>query len=242
MADQSVDRHGLNHGDYVYVYHRDNRINERLYVVGDSCMGGLLIRPDDEPNSYPSIIIYDNDKNQWVVRGAENDFIVRLVGLSAMISDKPKRVRRQLPERNVAAFRATKNARTEFLEEIEDRTVSSASILYTTKFYKLVQYNSDGLPKESENGPPPYEDEYYLCLSRNHSEEEYQDFLEDLNFVYDSGFGSQELYGVIWYTDGTWSVRRGYDGSEDWEHVERPKTPEICGGEESYIKHARKGE
>lgn len=45
------------------------------------------------------------------------------------------------------------------------------------------------------------------------------------NVVYDSGFGIQELFGTIWYTDGTWSERGEYDGSEWWEHRERPKIP-----------------
>lgn len=39
---------------------------------------------------------------------------------------------------------------------------------------------------------------------------------------YDSGFGGQELFGYIWYEDGTWSERGEYDGSEWWEHKDRP--------------------
>jgi hypothetical protein len=43
-----------------------------------------------------------------------------------------------------------------------------------------------------------------------------------LNFTYDSGYGGQNLFGYIWYTDGTWSERGEYDGSEWWEHKEVP--------------------
>ena len=43
-----------------------------------------------------------------------------------------------------------------------------------------------------------------------------------LNFEYDSGFGTQELEGYIWYTDGTWSERGEYDGYEWWEYKVRP--------------------
>ena len=43
-----------------------------------------------------------------------------------------------------------------------------------------------------------------------------------LNFSYDNGYGGQELFGYIWYTDGTWSERGEYDGSEWWEHKKRP--------------------
>lgn len=46
--------------------------------------------------------------------------------------------------------------------------------------------------------------------------------LPPLNFSYDNGYGGQELFGYIWYTDGTWSERGKYDGSEWWEHKERP--------------------
>lgn len=46
--------------------------------------------------------------------------------------------------------------------------------------------------------------------------------IDQLDFNYDPGFGSQELHGFIWYKDGTWSERGEYDGSEWWEHKERP--------------------
>jgi hypothetical protein len=49
--------------------------------------------------------------------------------------------------------------------------------------------------------------------------------LPKLDFDYDSGYGTQELEGTIWYSDGTWSDRREYDGSEWWEHHECPPLP-----------------
>ena len=48
------------------------------------------------------------------------------------------------------------------------------------------------------------------------------DVLLKLDFEYDSGFGAQMLFGFIWYTDGTWSERGEYDGSEWWEYMARP--------------------
>jgi len=45
-----------------------------------------------------------------------------------------------------------------------------------------------------------------------------EDVLPKLNFEYDNGFGVQELFGYIWYDDGTWSDRGEYDGSEWWQH------------------------
>lgn len=49
-----------------------------------------------------------------------------------------------------------------------------------------------------------------------------EDILGSLDFNYDSGYGSQELFGYIWYVDGSWSERLEYDGSESWGHKERP--------------------
>ena len=46
------------------------------------------------------------------------------------------------------------------------------------------------------------------------------------NFEYDNGFGGQELFGTIWYTDGTWADRGEYDGSEWWQNNVCPIVPE----------------
>jgi hypothetical protein len=51
------------------------------------------------------------------------------------------------------------------------------------------------------------------------------DVLPHLNFEYDNGYGCQHLEGTVWYADGTWSERVEYDGSEWWEHRERPPLP-----------------
>ena len=53
------------------------------------------------------------------------------------------------------------------------------------------------------------------------------DFCNALNFDYDNDYGSQEIFGTIWYIDGTWSDRREYNGYEWWEHQECPTIPEI---------------
>jgi hypothetical protein len=48
------------------------------------------------------------------------------------------------------------------------------------------------------------------------------DVIDKLDFSYDNGPGGQEMFGYIWYKDGTWSEREEYDGLEWWRHVERP--------------------
>lgn len=55
--------------------------------------------------------------------------------------------------------------------------------------------------------------------------EEYMLFLAALDFEYDAGYGGQELFGTIWYADGSWSDRGEYDGSEWWEHHTVPDIP-----------------
>ena len=67
-----------------------------------------------------------------------------------------------------------------------------------------------------------------LCqfeLKINHTEEEFQSFLNSLNFDYDSGYGCQELFGTVWLEDGTWCTRGEYDGREWWIHNQLPEIP-----------------
>jgi hypothetical protein len=53
------------------------------------------------------------------------------------------------------------------------------------------------------------------------------EFLNKIDFEFDPGYGSQELFGTIWYKDGSWSTRAEYDGSEWWEHHTVPTIPQI---------------
>ena len=46
-----------------------------------------------------------------------------------------------------------------------------------------------------------------------------------LDCDYNAGYGGQELFGNIWYADGTWSERGEYDGAEWWEHKVCPPIP-----------------
>lgn len=64
-----------------------------------------------------------------------------------------------------------------------------------------------------------------LHLKVGYSSNELDQFLESLDFTYDSGYGGQELYGTIWYKDATWSDRGEYDGSEWWQYNSVPDIP-----------------
>lgn len=60
--------------------------------------------------------------------------------------------------------------------------------------------------------------------------EQYEAFLTELEFEYDSGYGGQRLFGTIWYCGSTWSKRGEYDGSEWWELCRKPITPKYLRG------------
>jgi hypothetical protein len=73
-----------------------------------------------------------------------------------------------------------------------------------------------------------WDDIVQIVLKVGYSDQEYQKFLEELNFNYDSGYGGQVLFGTVWLEDGTWLSRGEYDGSEWWEHNILPEIPEEC--------------
>lgn len=61
------------------------------------------------------------------------------------------------------------------------------------------------------------------------SPEEFQRGLPAMDFDYDSGYGCQEVFGTIVFTDGTWLTRGQYDGSEWWENHVIPSRAEVVG-------------
>ena len=63
-------------------------------------------------------------------------------------------------------------------------------------------------------------------LKVGHTPEELERFLQTLDFDYDDGYGSQQLYGTVWLKDGTWGSRGEYDGSEWWEYNKLPEIPD----------------
>lgn len=65
-----------------------------------------------------------------------------------------------------------------------------------------------------------------MFLPIGYTQEQFEQFLAVLNVHYDSGYGGQNLFGHIWYMDGTWSERGEYDGSEWWDHKYAPELPE----------------
>jgi hypothetical protein len=93
------------------------------------------------------------------------------------------------------------NAKIEFLEEIKDKELVCAKIgLDKTHFGNKIKWNT---------------------LRDGYSQQEFDEFLEKLNLIYDDGFGSQELFGIILFKD-SYSDRHEYDGSEEWRNHKMP--------------------
>jgi len=64
-------------------------------------------------------------------------------------------------------------------------------------------------------------------LKEHHTKEEFDNFLNSLDFNYDSGYGNKELFGTIWMHDDTYYDRGEYDGSEWWEYHKCPEIPDV---------------
>jgi hypothetical protein len=76
-----------------------------------------------------------------------------------------------------------------------------------------------------DSGFDDEEDIRTINLRLGYSEQEYAEFLQALNFSYYSGFGGQELFGIVWLQNNAWLERGEYDGSEWWEYKSYPEVP-----------------
>ena len=65
-------------------------------------------------------------------------------------------------------------------------------------------------------------DESKFKLNPLYTKDEYDKFLNFLDFDYDNGYGGQLLYGVIFCENGIWLQRGEYDGSEWWDIFKYP--------------------
>jgi len=114
------------------------------------------------------------------------------------------------------------NAKSELADLLKMRNLSirCAEVIYdpTHNVYEYSPKNLRTYDKE-DNGV------IVIRLLDQYGGDEYLAFLKALDFEYDNGFGGQELYGTIWFTDGTWAERGEYDGSEWWEHHKKPNIP-----------------
>lgn len=97
------------------------------------------------------------------------------------------------------------NAKKELLEKLQGK----ADVLCAWIGYERT-YEYDVDDKETY--------EKMFKLKTNHTKEDFNSFLELLNFDYSDGYGCQNLFGYVWLKDGTWFERGEYDGSEWWNY------------------------
>ena len=67
----------------------------------------------------------------------------------------------------------------------------------------------------------------YLILKEGYSQEQLKTFINETDVEYNDGFGGQELYGYVMFSDNSWLERNEYDGSEWWE-FKKFFIPEQC--------------
>jgi len=108
------------------------------------------------------------------------------------------------------------NAKDELLKAV-GRT--GAKVLCAT-----IQHGDDTYRAEDEQRAPVFN------LRKGYTFDDWRKFLRGLNFVYDSGYGGQELFGIVWLDDGTWLERGEYDGSEWWVCRKVPSVPSELAG------------
>ena len=102
------------------------------------------------------------------------------------------------------------NAKKELVEDIEDITKKHSVSVKCA----WVKYTED----YSGNGKHTY-------LPAGFSADEFADFLKEIDFDYDDGYGCQELFGNVWFDDGSWLDRGEYDGAEWWSYRRIPEIP-----------------
>jgi hypothetical protein len=77
------------------------------------------------------------------------------------------------------------------------------------------------------HGEDEFGNDLVFILETGYTSDDYNEFLNKLsNINYDSGYGCQNLFGIIWYKNGNFSQRGEYDGSEWWEYIECPTIPD----------------
>jgi hypothetical protein len=111
---------------------------------------------------------------------------------------------------NITNIESTMNARKE-LEEILNKLKEKQNVLVCAD----ISYEGDWGESIER-----------IRLTHPHTKEEAETFFKALDFNYNNGYGTQELYGTVWLTYGVWLSRWEYDGSEGWQVNNCPHIPD----------------
>ncbi len=97
---------------------------------------------------------------------------------------------------------------------------------YTTLQIKCAVIGRSTSPSHRQpDGEIVFSFDRVAVLKQNWNNDEWLKFLTILNFNYDNGYGRQEVFGVVWLTDGAWLERYEYDGAEEWALKKLPTIP-----------------
>lgn len=122
-------------------------------------------------------------------------------------------------------------ALTELLDEIKntDHTTLSVkcAVIALTSDYPDVDTPEYILSNPSKGRVDEPMFDKIITLKENWSNDEWLAFLDGLRFNYNNGFGSQHLFGVVWFKDGSWLERYEYDGAEKWVLKRTPDIPPV---------------
>ena len=100
----------------------------------------------------------------------------------------------------------------------------------STELQKLIQkvkrkYNADLLAVDirldtSKYGLQKNDERIKVKFMMSKEDKSIEELLSPIDRNYNSGFGTQYLFGVVWFTNGIWATRYEYDGGEWWDlHV-----------------------
>jgi hypothetical protein len=92
------------------------------------------------------------------------------------------------------------NAKKEFLAKVTKTTATVLWARFETETKALIALNPD-----------------YAS-----NKEDWDYFLAQLDYDYNSGLGGEHTYGVIMFSDGSWAEREEYDGSSHWAMRVKP--------------------
>jgi hypothetical protein len=67
-----------------------------------------------------------------------------------------------------------------------------------------------------------------IILPLKYTTQQLAEFLSKLNFDYNNDYGTQHLFGTVWFHDETWASREEYNGREWWQHNMCPNIPFEC--------------
>lgn len=87
----------------------------------------------------------------------------------------------------------------------------------------IVGISKDYVISENDLITNPNRFECIFRLPKKWTSDEWLTFLKQLNFNYAGDeYGEQELYGYVWFKDGSWLERYEYDGREEWHFKHTP--------------------